>query len=99
MDARPSSLDPIPSPIPVLATSLGPGEGLSSSGPPKEIVLLGASASPGPLSTSSGDWLGEAARVEEGWIAVKRNKSKPSLPPVDMFLRSGKGVSKSKGKL
>ena len=71
---------------------------LSSLVPPREFDLLGTSASPGLLSTSSGVWLGEAARLEEGWIAVKRNKSKPSLPPLEMFLRSGKGVSKSKGK-
>ena len=35
-------------------------------------------------SVSSRDWIGEATKVEDGWIAVKRNKTKPSVLPFDM---------------
>ena len=49
-------------------------------------------------SLSSEAWVAEAAKVEDGWIAVKRKKSKPFAPPLDMVLWSGKGNFKSKGK-
>ncbi len=49
-------------------------------------------------SVSSRDWIGEAAKVEDGWIAVKRKKSKPFAPPLEMNLWSCKGGSESKGK-
>lgn len=95
-DVRPSSQDPIPSPVPDLAALPSLGGGLSSLVPPRENALLSAPASLGLLSVSSEAWLGEVARVEDGWIAVKRKKSKPSVPPLDMNLKSCKGGSKSK---
>ena len=98
MVIRPSCLDSgfVSSPVLVSTTSPSPGGGQSSSVPTRETGLLGSSASPGPLSSSAAQ-LDLATSVEEGWIAVMRKKSKPSLPPLDMFLRSGKGNSKSKG--
>ena len=97
MVIQPSGPDSVSTPVPDLAVSPGPGGGLSSSIPTRGTVRLGSPASPGPQS-SSGAWRGEAAREEEAWIEVKRKKSKPSLPPLDMLLRSGKGDSKSKSK-
>ena len=48
--------------------------------------------------SDSGDWAAEAAKVEDGWTAVKGKKSRPSSHPSQMNLRSSKKGSKSKGK-
>ena len=47
---------------------------------------------------SSKAWVVEAAKIEDGWIAVKSKRSKPSTPPLDMNLQSHKGNFKSKVK-
>lgn len=61
----------------------------------RENVL--ASLSPGlHYSDSSEVWDAEATKVEDGWTAVKRKKSKPSVPHLDMNLRSRKDVVKEK---
>ena len=49
-------------------------------------------------SASSGDWVAEAAKVEDGWTAVKGKKSRPPSHPSQLNLRSSKKGSKSKGK-
>ena len=49
-------------------------------------------------SLSSEAWVAEAENLEGGWTVVKRKKSKPSAPPLDMNLRSHKVNFKSKGK-
>lgn len=61
-------------------------------------VFAEASASPsfhGSLSSEA--WVAEAAKLEDGWIAVKGKKAKPSVPPLDMTLRLRKGNFKSNG--
>lgn len=68
---------------------------------PREIFLLDDSSSPICLMdshVSSGNWQNDAARLEDGWTAIKGKKSKYSIPPLDMNLQSYKGVSKSKSK-
>ena len=64
---------------------------------PRENVVASTSFGFHSL-VSSRDWIGEATKVEDGWTVVKRKKSKPSAPPLEMNLRSCKGGSKSKGK-
>lgn len=61
-----------PSPLFDLATNPCPDGGLSSLASPREIVMSGASAFPGLLSEA---WLGDAARVEDGWTDIKRKKN------------------------
>ena len=57
-----------------------------------------ASASVPSGSVSSEVWVAEAAKLEDGWVAVKGKRSKPFAPPLDMNLRSRKGNFKSKVK-
>lgn len=57
-----------------------------------------ASASVPSGSVSSEVWVAEAARLEDGWVAVKGKRSRPSAPPLDMNLRSRQGKFKSKAK-
>ena len=86
----------VPSSVSTPASDALPG-GQSSSDSPREIVV--ASASPRfHCFISSEAWVAEVAKVEDGWIAVKRKKTKPSTPPLDMNLRSRKGDIKLKGK-
>lgn len=66
-------------------------------GSSKEIVVV--YVSPGlHRSISLGDWFAKAAKVEDGWTAVKRKKTRPYAPPLVMNLRSCKGGSKLKFK-
>lgn len=61
-------------------------------------VFAKASTSPGfHGSLPSKAWVVEAAKIEDGWIAVKGKKAKPYVPPLDMTLWSRKGNFKSKG--
>ena len=98
-DVHPSSLDPILFPAPnsvVLPSFVG---GLSSSLSPSEKSLMVDVVAPFFLSlVSSGSWQVEAAKVEDGWTVVKRKKSKPIAPPLEMNLKSCKGGFKSKNK-
>lgn len=78
--------DLVPSLAPALVPNfpLGSVGGQLASGSSREIVV---SDSPGlHCSVSYGDWFAEAAKVEDGWTAVKRKKTKPSAPPFDMYL-------------
>ena len=66
---------------------------------PSEIDLLVATApSVYQSSVSFGVWQIDEVKVEDGWTTVKRKKSKPSTPPLEMNLRSCKEGSKSKSK-
>ena len=70
---------------------------VSPRGPASSWKNVLASSSPGLLySDSSEAWDAEAAKVEDGWTAVRRKKSKPSVPHLDMNLRSRKDVVKEK---
>lgn len=90
--------DPLPSPAPAPILPPGSMGGQLAMGSSKKIV--GFSDSPGlHCSVSSGDWIAEAAKVEDGWTMVKRKNTRPLAPPLEMNLRSCKGGSKSKGKL
>lgn len=69
-----------------------------STSSPREIFV--ASASTGfHYSISSRVWVAEAKKVEDGWIVVKRKKTRPSAPPLEMNLRSCKGGTKLKSTL
>lgn len=59
-------------------------------------MFVGNSLGSGFPALDSLDWQAEAAKVEEGWISVKRKDYKRSSPSFDMTLRSQKKGSKGK---
>ena len=82
-------------PVPRLDFPPGPAGGLLAS---SSFGESGVFFVPPGRSASSGDWAAEAAKVEDGWTAVKGKKSRSSSHPLQMKLRSCEKGSKSKGK-
>ena len=95
LPSSPRFLDGGQVPVPGMVIPPGPAGGLLASG---SFGESGVFSVPPRLSASSGDWAAEAAKVEDGWTAVKGKKSRPPSHPSQLNLRSSKKGSKSKGK-